>query len=223
MFFAKPKPDEALLRVGIGGSRSNHFPEPKVAIGRRLFINPLVHNVARVSLSTYDIEVTCKGANSVRTADGFRVDINAVFYVRVHAFAEAVLKSARSFGTTAQHEAIRATLKPKLKFTLKSIAGEWQMSDLLHKRLEFADTVNESIGGELLEQNGLFLEHVGFSSVEQTPLSAYSPDDVFDAEAIPRLCAMMAERMRKKAETIESTNKKVEEILQKREVNADVN
>jgi len=116
MFFVKPKPDEALLRVGRA--------EPKVAIGRRLFVNPLVHSVSRISLNTYEVEVTCEGENSARTADGFRVDINAVFYVRVHVFEEAVLKAAQSFGTTNQHEAISATLKPKLKFVLRNTAAE---------------------------------------------------------------------------------------------------
>jgi len=97
------------------------------------------------------------------------------------------------------------------------------MLDLLHGRLHFADIIGESIGQELLEQNGLYLENVGISYVEQTPLETYSPDDVFDAKAIPRLCAMMEKQILEEAEAVASTNRMVEEILQKREVNPDVN
>jgi len=100
---------------------------------------------------------------------------------------------------------------------------EWKMADLLRRQQAFADIINESIGQELLEQNGIVLENVVISRVEQTPLGVYSPDDIFDAEAIPRLCAMMEKQIQAKIEAIESTNKTVEEILQGREVNADVN
>ncbi len=215
MLFAKPKPDEALVRIGREGA--------KVAIRRRLFVNPLVHSLSRISLSTYDIEVICEGANSAWTADGFRVDINAVFYVRVDVSEEAVLKAARGFGTAAQYEVFGATLKPKFEFVLRNIAAELNMLELLHRRQEFADIIQESIGHELLEQNGICLENVGISRVEQTPLEAYNPDDIFDAEAIPHLCAMMEKQILEEAEAITSTNRMMEEILQKQEVNADAN
>ncbi len=188
-----PKADVALVRTG--GAKE------KINITKGLWVNTIIHEIKEISLNTMRIEVIREGTEALITYDFNRGDVEVVFYLKVEPIEDDVLRAAQALGDKSMTpETVRELIEPKLEGALRSVAAESQIQDLLQKRQEFADKVQEACGEDLETQNGLTLETVSIIRVDQTPVDTLDAENRFDAVGIREITEITADQYREKVD-----------------------
>ena len=188
-----PKADVALVRTG--GSKE------KINITKGLWVNTIIHEIKEISLNTMRIEVIREGTEALITYDFNRGDVEVVFYLKVEPIEDDVLRAAQALGDKSMTpETVRELIEPKLEGALRSVAAESEIQDLLQKRQEFADKVQEACGEDLEIQNGLTLETVSIIRVDQTPVDTLDAENRFDAVGIREITEITADQYREKVD-----------------------
>ena len=191
-----PKADVALVRTG--GAKE------KIRITGGLWVNTIIHEIKEISLNTMRIEVVREGTEALITYDFNRGDVEVVFYLKVEPAETAILRAAQALGDKSMTpETVRELIEPKLEGALRSVAAESEIQDLLQKRQEFADKVQEASGEDLEIQNGLTLETVSIIRVDQTPVETLDAENRFDAVGIREITEITAEQEREKARIVQ--------------------
>lgn len=172
--YQKASAEEALVRTGMGGS--------KVIIDGGTLVIPVVHRLTRVSLKVIKLMCVREGPDALITRDYLRADVHSEFYMRVGATPEQVLNAARSFGEqSGQEDAIDNKVGEKLISALRSVAAKHELAELHSDRESFAIAVQELVAKEI-EPNGLILETVTISRLDQTDPGHLNDNNVFDAQ-----------------------------------------
>ena len=172
--YQKASAEEAIVRTGMGG--------PKVIIDGGIMVFPWVHKLTRVSLRVIKLTCVREGPDALITKDYLRADVHSEFYMRVGATEEQVLNAARSFGEqSGTEDAIDQKVGEKLVSALRSVAAKHELAELHSDRDSFAGSVQELVAKEI-EPNGLILETVTISRLDQTDPSHLNDNNVFDAQ-----------------------------------------
>lgn len=172
--YHKTKASEAFVRTGQGGAR--------VIQDGGAVIVPFIHELVRVSLQTVRIDVKREGAEALITHDKLRADIHAQFFVRVSASESAILQASRSVGDAVDFtDAVRRLVEDKLVSSLRSAAATKTLEDLNSERKAFLDQVTEILQHDLTS-NGLVLETVTISNLDQTDPKHLKANNIFDAQ-----------------------------------------
>lgn len=183
--YNKTASDEAFVRTGMGG--------PKVVIDGGAVVLPVVHEIRPVSLQTMKLIVPRQGENALITGDNLRADVIAEFFIRVQKNRDDVLAASTSLGEKAMNpELVEKMVFEKLVNSLRTVAATKSLSELHTKREEFASAVHTSVMTDL-KHNGLTLESVTISKLDQTPPSALNPNNVFDAQGLRRIAQITNE------------------------------
>lgn len=191
-FYAKANREIALVRTGLGGQ--------KVVLDGGCLALPFLHKVAEVNMRTSKLEIERVGPASVITADRLRVDVGAEFYVRVRATEEGVAIAAQALaGKTFRASELAETLEGKLVDAVLSVAAGYSMESLQDERGKYTAAVSEVLG-EDLAQNGLLLESVSLTRLDQTPFHALDENNAFNALGMRRLAEIIAVNRKKRAE-----------------------
>ncbi|HOK53560.1 MAG TPA: SPFH domain-containing protein [Armatimonadota bacterium] len=146
---------------------------------------PLFHNVIPVSLETMRLDVERTGTDALITGDNLRVDVQAEFYIKVLKKEEDVIAAATSLGErSVDAESVKKLVFQKLVSALRTVAATRPLNELHTKRDDFATAV-QSIVEKDLAPNGLTLESVTISKLDQTPPTDMRGDqNVFDAQGL---------------------------------------
>src|SRR5262245_47009418 len=177
--FRRSSKEVAFVRTGMGGQ--------KVVMNGGAFVLPIVHEVIPVNMNTLRLEVKRGRESAVITKDRMRVDVLAEFYVRVQSAPEAIANAAQTLGQrTMQPEALRELLEGKFVDALRSVAAEITMEQMHEKRGEYVRRVKQAVAEDLLK-NGLELESVSLTGLDQTNMDFFNPSNAFDAEGLTRL------------------------------------
>jgi uncharacterized membrane protein YqiK len=169
----------AFVRTGMGGVRV-------IRDGGTLVI-PVVHQIIPVSLETMRLNVERRGPHALITRDNLRVDLSAEFYIKVQPDSDNILQAARSLGgRNVQPEAVSELVQEKLVSALRTVAATKDLVELHCKRDEFASSVQEIVQHDLAS-NGLSLESVTISALDQTDPSALQERNVFDAQGLRKI------------------------------------
>src|SRR5262245_17917487 len=161
--------DMALVVTGFGGLRT-------VIDGGALVI-PLVQNLMHVSLRSMRFEVARNGTDALITKDYLRADVKAEFYLRVPQEHNAVATAATSVGSGAMdHAAVQTLIFEKLDSHLRQVAAGITLQGLLTDRVAFIESVTQHTRSDL-EKNGLELESVTISRLDQTPAHELRPEE----------------------------------------------
>ena len=194
--YKKPKADVALIRTGGRGEKIN--------ITGGLWMNTIIHEVREVSLNTIRLEILREGQDAFITADFNRADVEAVFYLQVQPMEEDILRAAQSLGDkNMTPETMKELIEQKLEGALRSVAAESDIEELLQKREEFADKVQEAVGVNLQMENGLKLESVSIIRVDQTPIDTLDLENRFDAIGIRTITEITADQAREKERIVQ--------------------
>lgn len=173
-WYQRASAEEAIVRTGSGGS--------KVIIDGGTLVLPFLHKVTRVSLKVMKLMCVREGADALITKDYLRSDVHSEFYMRVGATPEQVLNAARSFGEqSGTEDAIDSKVGEKLISALRSVAAKHELAELHSDRESFAGSVQSVVAKEI-EPNGLILETVTISRLDQTDPSHLNDNNVFDAQ-----------------------------------------
>lgn len=184
--YKKTSSDKAFVRTGQGRA--------KVVVDGGSFVFSVLHQVKWISLETMRLTVDRRGRDALITNDRYRVDITTDFYVRVEPNDEQILRASRSLGEfSLTPESVMDLVGAKLIGALRSIAATQTLLNLHEKRDDFADKVQEALNQDL-NKNGLTLESVSIVNLDQTEMTAYDENNVFDAEGLKKIVEETAER-----------------------------
>jgi uncharacterized membrane protein YqiK len=169
----------SFVRTGLLGER--------VVINGGAFVLPFIHDVTPVNRNVLQMAVVRAKEDAIITRDRIRVDIEAEFYVRVRPAREAVAIAATTLGRrTMEPQQLHALLSGKFVSALRSIASEMAMEEMHERRGDYVTRV-QAAAAEPLAQNGLELESVAITDLDQTDLSYFNPSNRFDTEGLTTL------------------------------------
>jgi uncharacterized membrane protein YqiK len=171
--------ETSFVRTGLGGQ--------KVIMDGGAVVLPVFHEIIPVNMNTLKLEVERREGESLITKDRMRVDVVAGFFVRVKQTAEAVSTAAQTLGQrTLDPDALKVLVEDKFVDSLRATAATMTMHELQDKRRDFVQAVQNAVA-EDLEKNGLELESVSLTNLDQTDKKFFNPDNAFDAEGLTRL------------------------------------
>ena len=166
----------AFVRTGFLGE--------KVVIDGGAFVWPIIHDITPVSMNTLPLEVVREKNQALITKDRMRVDVDAEFYVRVAQDRKSVALAAATLGRrTLEPERIHSLLSGKFISALRSVASEMTMEELHEQRGEYVQRVLESAQSGL-GKNGLEVESLAITDIDQTDIEYFNPSNTFDAEGL---------------------------------------
>jgi uncharacterized membrane protein YqiK len=169
----------SFVRTGFGGQ--------KVVINGGALVLPVIHDVIPVNMNTLRLEVRRGRESALITKNRMRVDVVADFYLRVKATPEAVADAAQTLGSrTMQPDQLRELLEGKFVDALRAVAAEITMEQMHEKRGEYMKRVRAAVADDLLK-NGLELESVSLTNLDQTSMEFFNPSNAFDAEGLTQL------------------------------------
>jgi uncharacterized membrane protein YqiK len=191
-FYRKSSRDVALIRTGFGGQRT-------LISGGTLAL-PFLHKVDEVSLRTIRVEVRRGGEKSLITEDRMRVDAELEFYVRVQPSIDGVATAAQSLGSKAfTPDGIRNLLEGRFVDAVQAVAASRTMDSLHEQRAEFVAAV-AALLRENLAHNGLLLDSVSLTRLDQTAFGSFDENNAFNAVGMRRLAEIIAVNRKKRAE-----------------------
>ena len=193
--------ETAFVRTGLGGQ--------KVIMDGGAIVLPVFHERVLVNMNTLKLEVMRRERESLITKDRMRVDVTAAFFVRVQQTAEAVSTAAQTLGTrTLAPEALKTLVEDKFVDALRATAATMTIQELQDKRRDFVQAVQNAVA-EDLEKNGLELESVSLTSLDQTDKQFFNPNNAFDAEGLTRLTEQTEARRKQRNDVEQETEMQV--------------
>lgn len=190
-FYRKATREVALVRTGAGGQR--------VVLDGGCLSLPFLHKISEVNMKTTRLEIERLGPKSIITKDRLRVDASVEFYVRVQPTAEGVATAAQALaGKSFRASELAETLEGKLVDAMLSAAAHYTMDSLQDERGKYVAEVSGALG-ENLAQNGLVLESVSMTRLDQTPFHALDENNAFNALGMRRLAEIIAVNKKERA------------------------
>jgi uncharacterized membrane protein YqiK len=191
-FYRKSTRDIALVRTGFGGQR--------IIISGGCLALPSLHKIDEINMRTMRIDVLRSGDKSLITEDRMRVDAGFEFYVRVMPSADGIATAAQALGAKAfTPDGVRNLLEGRFVDAIHAVAARQTMDMLHEKRAEFvrdiADQLRENLG-----QNGILLDSVSLTRLDQSAFSAFDENNAFNAVGMRKLAEIIAVNKKKRAE-----------------------
>lgn len=180
----------SFVRTGFGGE--------KVILGGGAIVLPVLHETIPVNMNTLRLEVRRADDQALITRDRMRVDVMAEFYVRVKPTAESIATAAQTLGQkTMSPNELKNLVEGKFVDSLRAVAAEMAMEELHEKRVDFVQKVQQVVSEDLFK-NGLELETVSLTGLDQTGFKYFNPQNAFDAEGLTKLTETIEDRRRKR-------------------------
>ena len=177
--YKRASKETAFVRTGFGGE--------KVVMNGGALVLPVLHETIQVNMNTLRLAVQRSNEQALITKDRMRVDVLAEFYVRVQPSADAIASAAQTLGLRTMHpEQLKDLVEGKFVDALRSVAAELTMTELHEQRTHFVQKVQQ-VSSEDLLKNGLELETVSLTGLDQTAMEHFNPSNAFDAEGLTRL------------------------------------
>jgi flotillin len=191
-FYRKSTRDIALVRTGFGGQR--------ILISGGCLALPFLHKVEEINMRTLRIEVRRTGDKSVITEDRMRVDVELEFYVRVIPSPDGIATAAQALGAKSfTVDGIRNLLEGRFVDAVQAVAARHTMDSLHEGRAEFVASVSELLR-ENLRQNGILLDSVSLTRLDQSAFSSFDENNAFNAVGLRKLAEIIAVNRKKRAE-----------------------
>ena len=182
----------SLVKTGAGGKR--------VIMDGGTIIVPLLHEVSPVNMKTLRLEVKRDGDAALITQDRMRVDVGVEFYVSVMATVDGIARAAQTLGDrTFDVEQLREMIEGKLIDGLRAVAAQMTMDGLHENRADFVQEVQNAVSEDLLK-NGLSLESVSLTALDQTPFEALDENNAFNAVGMRKLAEVIATSKKERAQ-----------------------
>ncbi|WP_257891449.1 flotillin family protein [Gymnodinialimonas phycosphaerae] len=182
----------SLVKTGAGGK--------KVIMDGGTLVIPLLHEVTPVNMKTLRLEVRRTGEGALITQDRMRVDVGVEFYVSVMATDEGIARAAQTLGDrTFYVDQLREMIEGKLIDGLRAVAAKMTMDNLHENRSDFVQQVQNAISEDLLK-NGLSLESVSLTALDQTPFDSLDENNAFNAVGMRKLAEVIAKSKKERAE-----------------------
>ena len=183
--------ETSLVRTGLGGR--------KVVLDGGVIVLPYFHKVSRVNMQTMRLEVNRHGEQALITKDRLRVDVGVEFYVSVEPTEESIARASQTLGKRVfEADKLCDLIEGKLVDTLRSVAAQQTMDELHEGRGAFVKDVKSALTEEI-RRNGLELESVSLTALDQTPFTALDENNAFNAVGMRKLAEVIANSKKERA------------------------
>ena len=184
--YRRSSKEVAFVRTGLGGE--------KVVITGGALVLPIVHNVTLVGMNTLRLEVRRDSNQALITKNRMRIDVVAEFTVRVRSDPEAVSLAAQTLGRRSMNaDEVKEVVQGRFVDALASVAARMTMDDIQENRDVYMKDVRAIIE-ESVARNGLEIEAVSLTGLDQTSIEQFNPSNAFDAEGLTRLTEQIETR-----------------------------
>ncbi|MDH5410767.1 MAG: SPFH domain-containing protein, partial [Alphaproteobacteria bacterium] len=201
--YTRASKEISFVRTGAGGQ--------KVVMNGGALVFPVLHEVIPVNMNTLRLEVRRANEQALITRDRMRVDVLAEFYVRVQPTTDSIAAAAQTLGRrTMEPSALKELVEGKFVDALRAVAAEMTMEELHEQRVDFVQKVQRAVSEDLLK-NGLELESVSLTGLDQTNKEFFNPDNAFDAAGLTKLTEEIEDR-RKRRNDIEQDTRVMMEL-----------
>ena len=161
---------------------------------------PFLHRVDQINMRTQQFEIKRVGEKSLMTEDRIRIDTEFEVHLRVQPTAEGVATAAQAYGAKAlRSEDLRTLLEGRFVDAIQAIAATHTLDALHEKRSSFARSVRDALQEEM-GRNGLVLESVPLTRLDQAPFSALNENNVFNAVGMRRLAEIVSTNKKQRAQ-----------------------
>jgi len=202
-FYQKSSKDVAFVRTGLFGQKI-------VLTGGALAI-PIFHQTTPVNMNTLKLEIERKEKNGFITKDKMRVDIKTDFYVRVIGDKDSVSLAAQTLGArTLNPQSVKELMEGKFVSAMRSVSADMSLEQLQISGLKFTNEVHKLIEN-VVTKNGLELESVSLSKLDQTSKEFFDPSNIFDAVGLIKIIEETEASRKKRNEIQKSTELKIEQ------------
>ena len=192
--YKRASAERSFVRTGLGGQ--------KVIMSGGAVVLPIFHETIPINMNTLKLEVNRAQQDSLITKDRMRVDVIVAFFVRVKPTVEGVATAAQTLGQrTGNISELSELTEDKFVDALRSTAATMTMQELQDQREKFVQGVQSTVA-EDLTKNGLELESVSLTNLNQTDKEHFNEKNAFDAEGLVKL-TQETERRRKERNEIE--------------------
>lgn len=206
----------SFVRTGFGGQ--------KVVMNGGALVFPVLHETIPVNMNTLRLEVRRSNEQALITRDRMRVDVLAEFYVRVKPTQESIANAAQTLGTRTMYpEQLKELVEGKFVDALRAVAAEMAMIELHEQRVDFVQKVQQVVSEDLLK-NGLELESVSLTGLDQTSKEFFNPNNAFDAEGLTKLTEEIELRKKIRNEIEQDTSVEIQKKnLEAEQQNLEIN
>jgi len=192
----------AFVRTGVGGE--------KVVMNGGALVLPVFHETMPVNMNTVVLPVIRRDNEALITLDRLRIDVKAEFYVRVKPDAGAIAMAAQTLGQrTMQPELLKDLVEGKFVDALRSVAAGMTMNELHEQRADFVQKVQQ-VSSNDLAMNGLELESVSLTGLDQTSIEHFNANNAFDAEGLTKLTEQIEARKKLRNDIEQDTRVQME-------------
>ncbi|MFC4255331.1 flotillin family protein [Altererythrobacter xixiisoli] len=200
--YRRASKEVAFVRTGVGGER--------VVMNGGALVLPVFHETMPVNMNTVRLAVERKNQDALITLDRLRIDVKAEFYVRVRPDAGAIAMAAQTLGQRTMHpEALKDLVEGKFVDALRSVAAGMSMNELHEQRADFVQKVQQ-VSSNDLAMNGLELESVSLTGLDQTSIEHFNANNAFDAEGLTKLTEQIEARKKLRNDIEQETRVQIE-------------
>jgi uncharacterized membrane protein YqiK len=201
--YRRASKEQAFVRTGLGG-------QLVVKDGGALIL-PVFHDTTPINMKTLVLQVTRRDTDALITKDSLRVDVTASFFVKVKPDSESIAMAAQSLGqSTLDPSKLSTLVEGKFVDALRSVAASMDMQDLHQKRGDFVQQVQNTVAEDLIK-NGLELESVSLTGLDQTDMKHLNPENAFDAVGLAKLKSITEARRKERNDTEADTRVAIEQ------------
>lgn len=195
--YKRASKERAFVRTGFAGQ--------KVVVNGGAVVLPVIQETIEVNMNTMRLNVGRNNEAGLITKDRMRVDVQAEFFVRVKPTEDAIADAAQTLGhRTMQPETLKELVEGKFVDALRSVAAELTMEELHEKRGEFVQRVQTTVSEDILK-NGLELESVSLTALDQTSQEYLNPQNAFDAQGLAKLTEIIEAKRKQRNDTEQDT------------------
>ena len=200
-FYQRSSKDVAFVRTGMGGE--------KIVLTSGAMAIPIIHQVTPVNMNTLRLNVERSNEKGLITLDKMRSDIQSAFYVRVKGDKDGVALAAQTLGArTLNPQSIQELLEGKFVDAIRSVAASMSLEEIHSEGREFTDRVAKLVD-DVVTKNGLELESVSLSSMDQTDKQYLDPSNTFDAVGLIKVTRETEESRRTRNEIEKNADLKI--------------
>ncbi len=200
--YRRASKETAFVRTGVGGE--------KVIMNGGALVLPVFHETMPVNMNTLVLAVVRRDGEALITLDRLRIDVKAEFYVRVRPDAGAIGMAAQTLGQrTMQPEMLKDLVEGKFVDALRSVAAGMSMNELHEQRADFVQKVQQ-VSSNDLAMNGLELESVSLTGLDQTSIEHFNANNAFDAEGLTKLTEQIEARKKLRNDIEQDTRVQME-------------
>ncbi len=200
--YRRASKETAFVRTGMGGE--------KVVMNGGALVLPVFHEAMPVNMNTLVLPVVRRDTEALITLDRLRIDVKAEFYVRVRPDASAIAMAAQTLGQrTMQPDLLKDLVEGKFVDALRSVAAGMTMNELHEQRADFVQKVQQ-VSSNDLAMNGLELESVSLTGLDQTSIEHFNANNAFDAEGLTKLTEQIEARKKLRNDIEQDTRVQIE-------------